>query len=60
MAVLASTLSCAMAFLNTTESGEPAERIQTTLTPFGPSSAARFLENPSMALHAGPKPPVSG
>jgi hypothetical protein len=40
---------CAAASRNGRESGEPAERMLTTRTPLGPSSAARFLENATIA-----------
>ncbi len=40
---------------NTRESGEPADRMFTTRTPYVPSSDARFRENDSMAAQAGRK-----
>src|SRR5688572_2074710 len=47
-----------IASLKGLESGEPAERIFTTRTPEGPSSAARLHDSDSMAQQAGPKPPT--
>jgi hypothetical protein len=51
---------CAAASRKGRESGEPADRMLTTRTPCDPSSAARFLENASIAQQAGPNPPTIG
>src|SRR4029453_462568 len=42
------------------DSGDPAERKQTTRTPWGPSSAASCLDKLSSAAQAVPTPPTSG